>query len=49
MVNHGCTSYCKKYNLAKHPDDLYTKEHRDAIIDKLFSEEMEDIKKGEYK
>ena len=49
MVNHGCTSYCKKYNLAKHPDDLYTKEHRDAILNKLFSEEMEEIKKGEYK
>ena len=49
MVNHGCTSYCKKYNLAKHPDELFTKEIRDSIIDKIFAEELDEIKKGEYK
>jgi hypothetical protein len=49
LVDKGCTSYCKKYNLARHPDEVYTQEHRDALIDKLFSEEMELIKQGEYK
>jgi hypothetical protein len=49
MVDKGITSYCKKYNLAKHPEDIFTQEHRDAIIDKLFSEEMDQIKLGEYK
>ena len=49
LVDKGCTSYCKKYNLARHPDEVYTQEHRDALIDKLFSEEMKLIKKGEYK
>lgn len=49
MVNHGCTSYCKKYNLAKHPDEVFSKEIRDSIIDKIFAEEMDEIKKGEYK
>ena len=49
MVDHGCTNYCKKYNLAKHPDELFTKEIRDSIIDKIFAEEIDEIKKGEYK
>jgi hypothetical protein len=49
MVDHGCTSYCKKYNLAKHPDEVFTKEIRDSIIDKIFAEEIDEIKKGEYK
>ena len=49
LVDKGCTSYCKKYNVARHPDEVYTQEHRNALIDKLFSEEMELIKKGEYK
>lgn len=49
LVDHGCTSYCKKYNLAKNPEELFTQEKRDAIIDKLFGEEMEQIKQGEYK
>ena len=49
MVDNGCSSYCKKYNLAKNPEDVFTQEKRDAIIDKLFGEEMEQIKNGEYK
>lgn len=48
MVDNGCSAYCQKYNLAKHPDEVFTKEHRDAIIDKLFAEEMDLIKQGEY-
>ena len=49
MVDNGCSAYCRKYNIAKHPDEVFTKDKRDAIIDKLFSEEMESIKQGEYK
>ena len=49
MVEKGINSYCKKYNLAKHPDELFTKEIRDSIIDKIFAEEIDEIKKGEYK
>lgn len=49
MVDKGCTSYCTKYNLAKHPEEVFSQEHRDALVDKLFGEEMEHIKKGEYK
>ena len=49
MVDHGCTNYCKKYNPDKHPDEVFTKEIRDSIIDKIFAEEIDEIKKGEYK
>jgi len=49
LVDQGCTSYCQKYNLARHPDEVYSQQDRDALIDKIFSEEMELIKQGEYK
>jgi len=49
MVESGLNSYCKKFKVAKMPDELFTQDDRTRIIDKLFSEEMEQIKKGEYK
>ena len=49
MIESGLNSYCKKYNVASVPDEVFTQDDRDRIIDKLFSEEMEQIKQGEYK
>jgi len=49
MIEKGCSAYCTKFNMARNPEELYSQEQRDAIIDKLFAEEMEEIKKGEYK
>ena len=49
VVEKGINAYCSKFDLANSPDDVFNQEHRDAIIDKLFSEEMEEINKGEYK
>jgi len=49
MVEKGIDSYCKKYKLGRASEDIFKQPDRDALIDKLFSEEMEQIKNGEYK
>ena len=48
MIEGALNSYCKKFDLARMPDEIFTQDDRDRIIDKLFSEEMEQIKKGDY-
>jgi hypothetical protein len=49
MVEKGIDNYVKKYNLGRSSEDIFKQPDRDALIDKLFSEEMEQIKRGEYK
>jgi len=48
MVEKGIDNYCNKF-LNRPSDEIFKQPDRDALIDKLFSEEMEQIKKGEYK
>ena len=48
LVNDGINSYCQKYNIAKMPDEVFKQEHRKALYDKIYSEEMKEIEKGEY-
>ena len=48
LVNDGINSYCKKYNIAKMPDEVFKQDHRKALYDKIYSEEMKEIEKGEY-
>jgi hypothetical protein len=49
MVERALEGYCKKFNVARMPDEIFNNDDRQAIIDRVFSEEMEEIKKGEYK
>jgi hypothetical protein len=49
MVEQGLNEYCKKFNIAKMPDEVFNNDDRMSIIDRIFSEEMEEIQKGEYK
>lgn len=48
LVNDGVNSYCKKYNMAKMPDEVFKDNHRKALYDKIYSEEIKEIEKGEY-
>jgi hypothetical protein len=48
MVEQALQSYCRKFNIARMPDDIFNNDDRQAIIDKIFEEEMEQIKNGEY-
>ena len=49
VVERALESYCKKFNIADMPDQVFNNDDRQRIIDRIFSEEMEEIKKGEYK
>jgi hypothetical protein len=49
MVETGLNEYCRKFKLADQADEIFNNDDREAIINKLFSEEMNLIKKGEYK
>jgi hypothetical protein len=49
MIEKGINGYCKKYNIGKTPEDIFKQPDRDELLDKLFSEEINEIKKGEYK
>jgi len=49
MVEKGISKYCQKYDMAKHPEEVFTQDQREELIDRLFAEEMEQIKQGEYK
>jgi|TARA_B110000503_G_scaffold7367_1_gene9979 hypothetical protein len=49
VVEEALGAYCKKYNIADQADGPFNDSDRDQIIDKIFGEEMEQIKKGDYK
>jgi hypothetical protein len=48
MIEKGCKHYCSKYDIPKSPEELLTKEDYTAIVEKLYGEEMELIRDGEY-
>ena len=48
MINKGINSYCKKYDIARMPDDIFKNDHRKALFDKIYNEEMEQISQGDY-
>ena len=48
MVDKGMNTYCKKYKLGRKPADIFTADDRHTLINKITSEELEEIKKGSY-
>jgi len=48
MVDQGMNTYCKKYQLARRPADIFTMQDRQAILDKITSEEIKNIEQGDY-
>jgi len=48
VVDSGINSYCKKFNIARKPADVFTIEDREAIIEKICSEELKEIEGGAY-
>jgi len=48
VVDKGMHSYCKKYNLKRRPSDLFDLDDRQVLLDKVCSEELEQIRKGAY-
>ena len=48
MVDRACESYCAKYDIARQPSDVFSEDERKALIAKIYSEEIESIRRGEY-
>ena len=48
LVDMACEGYCEKFNVGRTSKDLFDDDDRKALIGKLYSEEMENIRKGEY-
>jgi hypothetical protein len=48
MIKSAIKDYCTKFNVAANPQSVFTKEDEDAIIEKLYDEEMPKLESGEY-
>ena len=48
MVEKGCDDYCRKFDIGKSSEDIYTDQDRNNLLQKINSEETENIKKGDY-
>ena len=48
VVEKGINRYCAEYDLAGSPEEVFSQADRDALLDKLFSEGMDEIKQGDY-
>jgi hypothetical protein len=49
VVDQGVSTYCKKFNIKQRPDEIFPKSERSEIINKIYSEELPQIKKGNYR
>ena len=48
VVEKALNAYCKKFQVAEIPDETFTNNDREQIIDRIYSEEMDQIKRGDY-
>jgi len=49
MIEMGCNKYNKKYNLGRSSEEIFNDDSRKELMQRIYSEELEAIKKGEYK
>jgi hypothetical protein len=48
MIDSACESYCSKYDIARDHSDVFSENDRKALVNKIYSEEIEGIRQGEY-
>jgi hypothetical protein len=48
MIHKAAHNYCKKFNINKRPDELLSDDDKKSLIQKLYSEEINNIKTGVY-
>jgi hypothetical protein len=48
IIDKALGSYCRKFNIMKRPDELLGDDERTALVHKLHSEEMTNIRNGAY-
>jgi hypothetical protein len=49
VIKQGIDTYCKKFNIKQRPDEIFPPSGRSDIIKKIYSEELPQIKKGDYR
>jgi hypothetical protein len=49
VVDQGINIYCKKFNIKQRPDEIFPAAERAEIVKKIYSEEMPQLKKGNYR
>ena len=48
MIDMALERYCKEFKINKRPQELLTAEEKDSLVEKIYSEEMTNIRKGTY-
>jgi hypothetical protein len=48
MIDSAIKTYCKKYDVARDPSDVFSEDDRKALVSKIYSEEIESIRRGDY-
>ena len=48
MIEKGCNDYVSKYDMGRNSEEVFTQEDRNNILQRIHSEETENIKKGDY-
>ena len=48
MIQKATEQYCRKFNIPRRPEQLLDDDEQRTLIQKLYSEEMANIKKGAY-
>ena len=48
MIDSAIKTYCKKYDVARDPGDVFSEDDRKALVSKIYSEEIESIRRGDY-
>ena len=49
VVDQAMEGYCKRYKLTRSPSELFTTDDRQNLINRITTEELDEIKKGGYK
>ncbi len=48
IINKATESYCKNFKINKRPEQLLSDEEKKLLLNKIYSEEMTNIRKGAY-
>ena len=49
VIDKGVNNYCSRFIKDKRPEDIFTDEDKKSAVQKLYAEEMPNVKKGMYK
>ena len=48
MIEMACESYCDHYSVGRNKNNLLNDEDREILVNKIFDEELESLRNGEY-